>query len=275
MEDKSNPNSKDLLNNVTITNFYQKSNHPKISIIFISLKLFSIISYILLGIFTSNDALLMIIILLSGSFDFWFTKNIAGRLLVGLKWDYYVNNNNEDVFRMDSENEIRNVNMDRLIFWYGNYGNILIWLVLFILEFILLKFVWGSLCLIMVVLSGVNTYNFFRCSKTQQKGAVIIANNIKKQYFENKNNNNNNNKKNDNNNNNNSSFSSDEENDGIKYEDINQKKKENLLKIFTEQLSEKKFMNKLIKLFIINVSHLILICFVLFFKIITFIITNK
>ena len=192
MEDKSNPNSKDLLNNVTITNFYKKSNHPKISLKFISLKLFSIISYILLGIFTSNDALLMIIILLSGSFDFWFTKNIAGRLLVGLKWDYYVNNNNEDVFRMDSENEIRNVNMDRLIFWYGNYGNILIWLVLFILEFILLKFVWGSLCLIMVVLSGVNTYNFFRCSKTQQKGAVIIANNIKKQYFENKNNNNNN-----------------------------------------------------------------------------------
>ena len=201
MEDKSNPNSKDLLNNVTITNFYKKSNHPKISLIFISLKLFSIISYILLGIFTSNDALLMIIILLSGSFDFWFTKNIAGRLLVGLKWDYYVNNNNEDVFRMDSENEIRNVNMDRLIFWYGNYGNILIWLVLFILEFILLKFVWGSLCLIMVVLSGVNTYNFFRCSKTQQKGAVIIANNIKKQYFENKNKNNNNNFRNNNQNN--------------------------------------------------------------------------
>jgi hypothetical protein len=94
---------------------------------------------------------------------------------------------------MDSENEIRNVNMDRLIFWYGNYGNILIWLVLFILEFILLKFVWGSLCLIMVVLSVVNTYNFFRCSKTQQRGAIIIAKNIKKQYFDNKNNNNNNN----------------------------------------------------------------------------------
>ena len=75
---------------------------------------------------------------------------------------------------------------------------------------------------------------------------VINIKKINDDDDENKNNNNNNNKKNDNNNNN-SSFSSDEENDGIKYEDINQKKKENLLKIFTEQLSEKKFMNKLIE----------------------------
>lgn len=189
MEEISNPNSKDVLNNVTITNIIKKSNHPKISLIFISLKLFSIISYILLGIFTSNDALLMIIILLSGSFDFWFTKNIAGRLLVGLKWNYYVNNNNEDVFRIDSENEIRGGNIDRIIFWYVNYGNILIWLVLFILEIIFLKFVWGSLCCIMVVLSGVNTYNFFRCSKTQQKGAVKLGKYVNEKYFVKNNNN--------------------------------------------------------------------------------------
>ena len=183
MEEISNPNSKDNLNNVTITDIIKKSNHPKISIIFISLKLFSIISYILLGIFTSNDALLMIIILLSGSFDFWFTKNIAGRLLVGLKWNYYVNSKNEDVFRIDSENEIRERNMDRIIFWYANYGNILIWLVLFVLEIIFLKFVWGSLCCIMVVLSVVNTCNFFRCSKTQQKGAVILGKHLRDKYL--------------------------------------------------------------------------------------------
>ena len=184
MEENTNPNSKDILNNVTITNIINKSNHPKISLIFITLKLFSIISFILLGIFTSNDALLMIIILLSGSFDFWFTKNIAGRLLVGLKWDYYVNDRNEDKFRIDYENEIRKGTIDRIIFWYVNYINILIWFVLFILEIIFLKFVWATLCCIMLVFGCVNTYNFFRCSKTQQKGVLKMCEGIKKDYFD-------------------------------------------------------------------------------------------
>ena len=191
-EPNTNPNSKNLFNEITVTNFYKKSNHPLISLIFVLLKLFSIIVFILLSLFTSNQAIIMIIILLSSSFDFWFTKNIAGRLLVGLKWSYYVNKNNEDVFRMDSENEI-NTNADRIIFWVGIYGNFLVWIVLFVLETILMSFVWGSLCFIMSVMNGVNMYNFFRCSKTQKKGAVLLGKQIKKKYFEKNNNNNNNN----------------------------------------------------------------------------------
>ncbi len=52
---------------VTITNFYEKSSHPTISLISVILKLSSIISFIILSIFTSNDALIMIIVILLGA----------------------------------------------------------------------------------------------------------------------------------------------------------------------------------------------------------------
>lgn len=91
---------------VTLTNFYQKSSHPKISIALVCLKLGTFLTFLLLSIFVSNEAIVMLVNILLGASDFWFTKNIAGRKLVGLRWWNQIKpETNEEVWVYESKNE--------------------------------------------------------------------------------------------------------------------------------------------------------------------------
>ncbi len=186
----NNNNNNQQLN---LLNYYKKSNHPTISIMTSCLKLFPLITYIIFGIFMSNDGLLILFTLLLASCDFWFTKNIAGRILVGLRWWVEIKNN-EEIWRYESSNEIKE-GADKGIFWSCIYLNSIVWGIFFIFDLITFKFVWGGLTLIMFCLANVNTYEFFKCSKSQQKNLMELT----KKYFIKKNNNNNTNDLNNNN----------------------------------------------------------------------------
>ena len=165
---------------VTITNFYKKSSNPLVALITVILKLSSIVCFFLLSIFISNDALIMIIIILLGAADFWMTKNISGRILVGLRWYNLLKiETNQEIWRFEGKNEIKEANADRVTFWTSLYLYNLIWIFLFIWELIRINFVWSFICLILCILAFTNTYGFFRCSRIQQKGAVYVA----KKYF--------------------------------------------------------------------------------------------
>jgi hypothetical protein len=191
--DNNNNNNNSNNQQLNLLNYYKKSNHPTISIMTSCLKLFPLITYIIFGIFMSNDGLLILFTLLLASCDFWFTKNIAGRILVGLRWWVEIKNN-EEIWRYESSNEIKE-GADKGIFWSCIYLNSIVWGIFFIFDLITFKFVWGGLTLIMFCLANVNTYEFFKCSKSQQKNLMELT----KKYFIKKNNNNNTNNLNNNN----------------------------------------------------------------------------
>ncbi len=191
--DNNNNNNNNNNQQLNLLNYYKKSNHPTISIMTSCLKLFPLITYIIFGIFMSNDGLLILFTLLLASCDFWFTKNIAGRILVGLRWWVEIKNN-EEIWRYESSNEIKE-GADKGIFWSCIYLNSIVWGIFFIFDLITFKFVWGGLTLIMFCLANVNTYEFFKCSKSQQKNLMELT----KKYFIKKNNNNNTNDLNNNN----------------------------------------------------------------------------
>ena len=190
--DNNNNNNNNNNQQLNLLNYYKKSNHPTISIMTSCLKLFPLITYIIFGIFMSNDGLLILFTLLLASCDFWFTKNIAGRILVGLRWWVEIKNN-EEIWRYESSNEIKE-GADKGIFWSCIYLNSIVWGIFFIFDLITFKFVWGGLTLIMFCLANVNTYEFFKCSKSQQKNLMELT----KKYFIKKNNNNTNNLNNNN-----------------------------------------------------------------------------
>ena len=191
--DNNNNNNNNNNQQLNLLNYYKKSNHPTISIMTSCLKLFPLITYIIFGIFMSNDGLLILFTLLLASCDFWFTKNIAGRILVGLRWWVEIKNN-EEIWRYESSNEIKE-GADKGIFWACIYLNSIVWGIFFIFDLMTFKFVWGGLTLIMFCLANVNTYEFFKCSKSQQKNLMELT----KKYFIKKNNNNNTNNLNNNN----------------------------------------------------------------------------
>ena len=169
-------NNQANINKNNATDFYKKSKYPQVALITVSIKLLALLFFLFFNVFTSNEALVMTLVILLIAADFWYTKNISGRLLVGLRWwNNYDPNTQENIWTFESKNEIKEPNIDRKTFWFSLYGFAAIWLILFIWECIILNFTWAFLCLISLAISGTNVFGFFRCSKIQQKKAGILT----------------------------------------------------------------------------------------------------
>lgn len=93
---------------VDITNFLQKANHPVIVLFTLLFKITGMVCFLFLGIFGVSDALIFIIVVISCSFDFWFVKNVSGRLLVGLRWWNEVKEDGSEVWIFESSHESKN-----------------------------------------------------------------------------------------------------------------------------------------------------------------------
>ena len=124
----------------------------------------------------------MFIVVLIGLCDFWMTKNISGRFLAGLRWyNLLKSETNTEIWVFEGKKENDSNMINRSIFWYSLYINDIIWIVLFIWEFIRLRFDWSFICLILIIFSFTNTYGFYKSSKIQQKGTKFL---IKKYIVE-------------------------------------------------------------------------------------------
>ena len=75
--------------------------------VFICFKAAAIVAFILLDLFT-RDAIAYLAVIIIGSADFWMTKNIAGRILVGLRWWNEVKEDGTEVWIFESKNESKN-----------------------------------------------------------------------------------------------------------------------------------------------------------------------
>ena len=168
---------------IKATDFIKKSRNPLVALVTVTLKLLSILSFLFTSIFTSNEALVMIIVILFIAADFWYTKNISGRILVGLRWwNNYDKETQGNIWKFESKNEIKESNVDRKTFWISLYGFAALWVILFVWESIAFNFTWAFLCLISMVISGINVVGFFKCSKIQQKKAGLIAKKLFEKY---------------------------------------------------------------------------------------------
>lgn len=92
-------------NQVDITNFLQKANHPIIVLFTLLFKVIAMVCYLFLEIFGVSEALIFIIVVISCSFDFWFVKNVSGRLLVGLRWWNEVKEDGTEAWIFESNHE--------------------------------------------------------------------------------------------------------------------------------------------------------------------------
>ena len=96
--------------------------------------------------------------------EFWFTKNILGRVLVGLKWSRVIEENGEEYLKFETKrSEEKNNNYDYNFFWGLLVLSFMIWLVLFFFN------IWSFSNLIVIfiplILIGTNIYCFYKCSK--------------------------------------------------------------------------------------------------------------
>jgi hypothetical protein len=88
-----------------IVNLIKNAAHPGICILTIAFKIAAIVSFILLDVFLSSEAVAYLVVIITGAFDFWITKNVSGRLLVGLRWWNEIKEDGTEVWVFESKNE--------------------------------------------------------------------------------------------------------------------------------------------------------------------------
>lgn len=86
-------------------NFLQRASHPGVCFTLIFIKVLALVDFLILSFFVDNEALVYLTVIILGAVDFWITKNVAGRKLVGLRWWNEVKENGEEVWIYESKNE--------------------------------------------------------------------------------------------------------------------------------------------------------------------------
>ena len=155
-------------NKTSFTNFYRNSSHPIICFLTFIFKLAAFIIYIIISFFTKQKGLVYLSVILLGSVDFWITKNVSGRFLVGLRWWNEVKKDGKEVWIYESKNEKTEATSDKSVFWTSLYVNGGGWAILFLFKLITLSITNAIIAFTMLIFAGINLYGFFRCSKEQQ-----------------------------------------------------------------------------------------------------------
>ena len=154
---------------VDFTNFLQHANNPFIVFFTLLFKVLAAVFFLVLKIFKVSDALIFILVVILSAFDFWFVKNVSGRILVGLRWWNEVKEDGSEVWIFESDHERRSGSIDSTIFWGSIYITPLFWGVFMIIEIISLDLMWFLVCLIAFVLTFSNTLVYYKCSGEQKK----------------------------------------------------------------------------------------------------------
>ena len=173
MQNSNNNNqqisSNDPRESIDFTNFLQHAANPGIVLFTLLFKTLAVVSFLILGIFGISDALVFIIVVILNAFDFWFVKNVSGRILVGLRWWNEVKDDGTEVWIFESDHEKRATSIDTTLFWTSLYAAPCFWGVFLVIELIGLSLMWFLVCLISFVLTFSNTVGYYKCSGEQKK----------------------------------------------------------------------------------------------------------
>lgn len=122
-----------------------------------------------------EDIMVTVICILFNAADFWFVKNISGRLLVGLRWWNKVDpvtGATSWIFESAAPTSEggSNVNsFDSRFFWGVLYATPLLWMFFFLTAMLWLQFQCFVTLVTALVLSCSNVYGYYQCSADQRR----------------------------------------------------------------------------------------------------------
>ena len=147
-------------------------------------KVLPFLTYLFGGIFFNNNVFLWVLTIITNSIDFWFTKNVAGRLILGMRWSNIVNTEGESEWKFEHvSREIPDRFGQRKTFWIILFSTVGIWGLFTFFNLIKLNIGWLFITSIATILSATNTWGFIKCDqnlkeKFQNGAQNLILNNL-------------------------------------------------------------------------------------------------
>lgn len=142
-------------------------NHPGICFFHLVFKVVGVFCYIFLGIIVTDNLVNFLLNFVCIVFDFWITKNVSGRYLVGLRWwtDVDEDTGEEEWYYESYDYNITFSSIDSSVFWWGMILNTVFWGIMFTLKLFSLNFIWGLLTFVGMLLNGMNVWGYYKCSQ--------------------------------------------------------------------------------------------------------------
>ncbi|XP_029170286.1 uncharacterized Golgi apparatus membrane protein-like protein CG5021 isoform X1 [Nylanderia fulva] len=166
-----------------------KLKHPYVTLFHLAFRIAAIVVYMLCGWFSNSFIASFVTVVLLLSMDFWTVKNITGRLMVGLRWWNYVDDDGKShwVFESKKGAQQNRINAtEARIFWLALILCPLFWSILFIVALFGFKFKWLLLVCIAIVLNGANLYGYVKCKMGNDKNiSAATSDFIRKQVLQN------------------------------------------------------------------------------------------
>lgn len=125
--------------------------------------------YLFGGIFTKSFISVFVIVVLLLSADFWTVKNISGRILVGLRWWNYIDDEGVSHWMYESRKVDPNLPspinaQESKIFWTALILCPILWSVFFIVALFSLNLPWMVLVVIAIMLNLANLHGYVKCN---------------------------------------------------------------------------------------------------------------
>ncbi|CAL8120073.1 unnamed protein product [Orchesella dallaii] len=157
---KEGPDAKDQL------------RHPKVAFFHVFFRAAAIIVYMLCGWTGAAFVPSFVTVLILLSLDFWTVKNVTGRILLGLRWWNYVDDDGISHWVFESLKGARAGGrpLERRVFWGALILAPVVWLFLFMSSFFTSRFQWTILVILAMALSGANLYGYIHCKLGHKPG---------------------------------------------------------------------------------------------------------
>jgi glucan phosphoethanolaminetransferase (alkaline phosphatase superfamily) len=155
--------------------------HPITVIFHILFKAAAIATYLFGSILfptQASDIVTFIICILFLAFDFWTTKNVTGRLLVGLRWWNEVREDGSNVWIFESLEDRALLNPHEVrLFWICLILPCIIWLIFAIAAFfsLLTELQWLFLSILALVLNLANVIGYIKCARDARRKLKALA----------------------------------------------------------------------------------------------------
>ncbi|XP_060868746.1 uncharacterized Golgi apparatus membrane protein-like protein CG5021 isoform X3 [Metopolophium dirhodum] len=151
-----------------------KLPHPCVTFFHLFFRVSAVLIYFFGRIFTDSFITLFVLIILLLSMDFWIVKNITGRIMVGLRWWNYVDDDGVSHWVYESRKHRVNSSEYR-IFWAGLWSVTGMWILFFITSFFSINFKWMLLVSIALTLNIANLHGYIKCKGGNQENMGISS----------------------------------------------------------------------------------------------------
>ena len=143
----------------------------------------AVFCYLFLYLIIRSQIHTFIVVIALLAMDFWITKNVTGRMLIGMRWWNGEDETEQEGWYFESYDiKVEHSVVDSYVFWWGMIAGTCFWGIMFFVKFIAISLFWGMLVLIGFSLNATNLYGYYLCKKDHEEKLRLIINQFGGKY---------------------------------------------------------------------------------------------